>query len=77
VDSPATAKFLTPEERDYIVWVKSTIIPAAGPLLRFAEIIKEYDNSSVGEEERFEFRHIKLAFLDWQVRMTKVITPHA
>lgn len=28
---------------------------------------EEYDNSSVGEEEHFEMRHIKQAFLDWQV----------
>lgn len=26
---------------------------------------KEYDNSFVGEDEYFEFRHIKLTLLDW------------
>ncbi|RPD60521.1 MFS general substrate transporter [Lentinus tigrinus ALCF2SS1-6] len=28
---------------------------------------KKYDNSSVGEEEHFEWRHVKEALLDWQV----------
>ncbi|KAI0033011.1 MFS general substrate transporter [Vararia minispora EC-137] len=49
VDFPATAKFLTPEERSYLVWKK------------------KYDNSSVGEEERFALRHVAAAFTDWQV----------
>jgi sugar phosphate permease len=49
VDSPDTAKFLTPEERAFIVWRK------------------KYDNSSVGEEERFASRHVWAAFKDWQV----------
>ncbi|KAA1475242.1 MFS general substrate transporter, partial [Dentipellis sp. KUC8613] len=49
VDFPATAKFLTPEEKAYVIWKK------------------KYDNSSVGEEERFALRHMWAAFLDWQV----------
>ncbi|KAG2124884.1 MFS general substrate transporter [Suillus clintonianus] len=49
VDFPHTAKFLTPEERDFVVWRK------------------KYDNSSVGEEERFAARYIWAAFKDWQV----------
>ncbi|KAF8427633.1 MFS general substrate transporter [Boletus edulis BED1] len=41
---------------------------------------KKYDNSSVGEEERFAFRHIVAAFTDWQVYLhllvyISVITP--
>ncbi|KAF9523178.1 MFS general substrate transporter [Crepidotus variabilis] len=28
---------------------------------------KKYDNSSVGEEEHFEFRHISAAAMDWQL----------
>ncbi|KAK7438888.1 hypothetical protein VKT23_017814 [Stygiomarasmius scandens] len=49
VDFPVTAKFLTPEERAYVVWKK------------------KYDNSSVGEEEHFSFKHIIQAISDWQV----------
>ncbi|KAI0055359.1 MFS general substrate transporter [Artomyces pyxidatus] len=49
VDFPSTAKFLTPEEKSYVIWKK------------------KYDNSSVGEEERFAPRHIWAAFSDWQV----------
>ncbi|KAF8994036.1 MFS general substrate transporter [Cyathus striatus] len=49
VDFPSTAKFLTPEERAYVVWRK------------------KYDNSSVGEEEHFEMRHMWAALTDWQV----------
>ncbi|KAF9234655.1 MFS general substrate transporter [Melanogaster broomeanus] len=49
VDFPDTAKFLTTEERAFIVWKK------------------KYDNSSVGEEERFAIRHVVAAFTDWQV----------
>lgn len=49
VDFPATAKFLTPEERAFVIWRK------------------KYDNSSVGEEEHFEMRHLWSALSDWQV----------
>ncbi|KAJ6498892.1 MFS general substrate transporter [Mycena sanguinolenta] len=49
VDFPATASFLTLEERSFIVWRK------------------KYDNSSVGEEEHFEMRHLVAALIDWQV----------
>ncbi|KAF8651375.1 hypothetical protein AX16_004822 [Volvariella volvacea WC 439] len=49
VDFPHTAKFLTPEERAWVVWKK------------------KYDNSSVGEEENFEMRHLWQAITDWQV----------
>ncbi len=30
-------------------------------------VLVEYDNSSVGEEEHFELRHIWETLLDWQV----------
>lgn len=30
---------------------------------------EEYDNSQVGEEERFAFRHVGAALFDWQVRI--------
>ncbi|KAJ7881432.1 MFS general substrate transporter [Mycena leptocephala] len=49
VDFPATATFLTPEQRAFVVWRK------------------KYDNSSVGEEEHFEIRHLVEALTDWQV----------
>ncbi|PPQ94104.1 hypothetical protein CVT25_009255 [Psilocybe cyanescens] len=49
VDFPATATFLTLEERSFIVHTK------------------KYDNSSVGEEEHFEMRHLWAAVSDWQV----------
>ncbi|OCH85119.1 MFS general substrate transporter [Obba rivulosa] len=55
VDFPATASFLTPEERAYIIWRK------------------KYDNSSVGEEEHFELRHIWAAFTDWQVWLHSMV----
>jgi hypothetical protein len=32
-----------------------------------ADYLIEFDNSSVGEEEHFEFRHIIEALTDWQV----------
>ncbi|KAJ7267556.1 MFS general substrate transporter [Mycena haematopus] len=49
VDFPATANFLTPQQRAFVVWRK------------------KYDNSSVGEEENFELRHLVEALTDWQV----------
>ncbi|KAF8629066.1 hypothetical protein AX15_003563 [Amanita polypyramis BW_CC] len=49
VDFPATAGFLTLEERAYVVHKM------------------KYDNSSVGEEEHFEWRHFWDALMDWQV----------
>jgi hypothetical protein len=38
-------------------------------LLTPFKIFIEYDNSSVGEEEHFEMRHLVQALLDWQVAM--------
>ncbi|KAH9919559.1 MFS general substrate transporter [Fomitopsis serialis] len=55
VDFPDTAKFLTEDERAFLMWRK------------------KYDNSSVGEEERFEIRHLKAAVLDWQIWMQIVV----
>ncbi|KAH9919552.1 MFS general substrate transporter [Fomitopsis serialis] len=51
VDFPDTAKFLSEDERAYLIWRK------------------KYDNSTVGEEEQSELRHLKEVFLDWQVWM--------
>lgn len=49
VDFPPDAKFLTPEEKSYVIWKKN------------------YETTSVGEEEHFEFRHIIMAVTDWQL----------
>ena len=68
VDFPVTASFLTPEERAFVIWKKSKFLRASINVgyvdIRFAV---EYDNSSVGEEQHFELRHVREAFLDWQV----------
>lgn len=65
VDFPVTAKFLTPEERAFVVWTKSKCV---GQLTMIpSNAISEYDNSSVGEEEHFKSRHLYQAFTDWQV----------
>lgn len=71
VDFPASASFLTPEERAFVVWRKSQCNHM--PLLMYQAYnlhILEYDNSSVGEEERFAARHVWAALTDWQVRLT-------
>ncbi|KAI0767792.1 MFS general substrate transporter [Fomes fomentarius] len=34
---------------------------------------KKYDNSSVGEEEHFEIRHLREAILDWQVWLLSIV----
>ncbi|KIP07752.1 hypothetical protein PHLGIDRAFT_407948 [Phlebiopsis gigantea 11061_1 CR5-6] len=49
VDCPATAKFLTPTEREYVVWRL------------------KYSDSIVGEDESFQWRHVRAALSDWQV----------
>ncbi|KAF5390065.1 hypothetical protein D9757_003779 [Collybiopsis confluens] len=66
VDFPATAKFLTPEERAFVVWKKSNTFQSHVASLLTLERT-EYDNSSVGEEENFKMKHIYQAFADWQV----------
>ena len=33
----------------------------------YSDNVPEYDNSSVGEEEHFEMRHLIAAITDWQV----------
>ncbi|KAJ7770357.1 MFS general substrate transporter, partial [Mycena olivaceomarginata] len=53
VDFPATAKFLTAEQRAFVVMKRV-----------------QYDNSSVGEEEQFEIRHVVEALTDWQNLIT-------
>ncbi|KAJ8494385.1 hypothetical protein ONZ45_g13260 [Pleurotus djamor] len=66
VDFPATASFLTIEERAFIIHKKSQpscILTCDRCLTKLAE----YDNSSVGEEEHFSVSHIWAALLDWQV----------
>lgn len=35
--------------------------------------MEEYDNSSVGEEEHMEWRHVREAILDWQVWLLAII----
>lgn len=80
VDFPVTAKFLTPEEKAYIVWKKSAFfvlqsfvfVPWTLTLLWVYGVFQyvqsvEYDNSSVGEEEHFALRHLWAALMDWQV----------
>ncbi|KAJ6625730.1 major facilitator superfamily domain-containing protein [Mycena sp. CBHHK59/15] len=63
VDFPISATFLTPEERSFVIWRKSKC-----PFNRV-----QYDNSSVGEEEHFEMRHLVQALLDWQVWLHMMI----
>ncbi len=65
LDLPETTAYLTPEERSYIIHRKSMIVFFRIPA--FAYLVTEYDNSSVGEEEHFEIRHLWQALLDWQV----------
>jgi len=71
VDFPQTAKFLTPDERAFVIWRKSMSLFAMSELIirtvSFFLIHAEYDNSSVGEEEKFAARHVWAAFADWQV----------
>ncbi|OSX57439.1 hypothetical protein POSPLADRAFT_1067855 [Postia placenta MAD-698-R-SB12] len=66
VDFPDTAEFLTPEERAYITWRKNHDTYSC-------IYITEYDNSSVGEEEHFEVRHLIDAFTDWQVWLQIIV----
>ncbi|EIN14726.1 MFS general substrate transporter [Punctularia strigosozonata HHB-11173 SS5] len=77
-DFPDTATFLTPEERAYVIHKKSACQWSmfSAPI----DLATEYDNSSVGEEEHFEPRHLIAAFTDWQVWLhvlvhTSIITP--
>ncbi|KAF8625353.1 hypothetical protein AX15_005429 [Amanita polypyramis BW_CC] len=62
VDFPATATFLTPEERAFVIHQK------------------KLENSTVGEEEHLEKRHVWAAVTDWQIYLhiplvTAVATP--
>ncbi|CCL99899.1 uncharacterized protein FIBRA_01924 [Fibroporia radiculosa] len=68
VDFPDTATFLTPEERAYVLWTKSKLHDCSVITIHadFLALL-EYDNSSVGEEEHFEIRHLISAFTDWQI----------
>ncbi len=67
VDFPHTATFLTPEERAWVVHRKSMSPSELRYVDLESEVFVEYDNSSVGEEEHFELRHIWETLLDWQV----------
>jgi hypothetical protein len=74
VDFPSTAKFLTLEERAFVIWRKSMHIYF--PILDSSvyPINTEYDNSSVGEEEAFAVRHVWAAFTDWQVCLLSLVS---
>lgn len=65
VDFPVTAKFLTPEERAFVIWRKSEFPHATSVGSQLVSV--EYDNSSVGEEEHFEMAHLVQAITDWQL----------
>ncbi len=69
MDFPITATFLTPEERAFVIWRKSEYIPPDmyDVLAMLTTCPAEYDNSSVGEAEKFEVRYVWAAFKDWQV----------
>ena len=41
--------------------------------LTLSPYLVEYDNSSVGEEEHFEWRHLRQALSDWQVWLLSFI----
>ncbi|KZT63415.1 MFS general substrate transporter [Daedalea quercina L-15889] len=66
VDFPDTAAFLTEEEREFILWTKSQFLSVLSAN-QDIQLSEEYDNSSVGEEEHFEFRHFTAALCDWQI----------
>jgi hypothetical protein len=68
VDFPVKATFLTPEERSYVIWKKSTE-PRYPDTVHVEELTLalEYDNSTVGEAEHFEMKYVVAAITDWQV----------
>lgn len=51
----------------YIGRVSNPYICLLHALLLINHFVLERDNSSVGEEESFEWRHVRSALLDWQV----------
>ncbi|KZV88429.1 MFS general substrate transporter [Exidia glandulosa HHB12029] len=57
-DFPGAAKFLTDNEKAYIMWRKSSSALASQYL---------YDNSVVGEAEHFKMRYVWSALGDWQL----------
>ena len=67
VDFPDTAKFLTLEERAFVVHKKSKYKLKSTRANVLIARFSEYDNSSVGEEEHFKARHVTQAMTDWQV----------
>lgn len=67
VDFPDTAKFLTLEERAFLIWRKSKLNSRFWEIGYDICISSGYDNSSVGEEEKFAVKYIWAAFADWQV----------
>ncbi|KZT63103.1 MFS general substrate transporter [Daedalea quercina L-15889] len=76
-DFPDTAKFLTEEERAFLVWKKSRSL--AAKISATGESDKdssEYDNSSVGEEERFEMRHLIAELTDFHGQVWMIMVVH-
>ena len=63
MDSPETAKFLTPEERAFVAHKQSGYLD---PLSAIAQQQKEVEYTCVGEDERFELRYIWSTVTDWQ-----------
>ena len=67
VDFPSTAKFLTPEEKNLVMWTQSTKSGYFTDRDGVNGFVPEYSTSSVGEEERFQVRHLVMAIKDWQL----------
>ncbi|KAF5365471.1 hypothetical protein D9758_010846 [Tetrapyrgos nigripes] len=69
VDLPETAKFLTPEERAFVITKRSTSLRSLAYCvnLRTNSLSVEMDISFVGEEEHFEMKHIIQALTDWKL----------
>ncbi|KAF5337785.1 hypothetical protein D9758_016293 [Tetrapyrgos nigripes] len=69
VDLPQTAKFLTPEERAFVINKKSASLkpPVYCVIPRTDSLNVEMDTSLVGEEEHFEIKHIVQAAADWKL----------
>ncbi|EJD40556.1 high-affinity nicotinic acid transporter, partial [Auricularia subglabra TFB-10046 SS5] len=72
-DYPMTAKFLREDEKAYVLWRKSTTSTSMHPAA-------EYDNSTVGEDEKFKWAYVFDAFADWQLYLhilvfMSIVTP--
>ncbi|KAF1999008.1 MFS general substrate transporter [Amniculicola lignicola CBS 123094] len=69
-DFPETASFLTEEERAFVVWrLKFQASIKRDKEGRIVDVIREEGEEMLAQDDTFQWKYVKAAFMDWQIWM--------